>query len=82
MDLLYVLDYRFYRSADGRTHTVWFENAYSALAKLGLAHSMNVGSAYLWLAGDEDDLLWKRLNPTDIDRAGRSDAAQPTPISS
>ncbi len=61
-----------YRSSDGQQHVVWFENSYSMLAKLGVAHGAHIGGAYLWLAGDEDDLLWKRLDPTDIDRAARS----------
>jgi spore germination protein YaaH len=61
-----------YRSSDGQRHVVWFENSYSMLAKLGLAHSAHIGGAYLWLAGDEDDLLWKRLDPKDIDQAARS----------
>lgn len=61
-----------YRSGDGTRHVVWFENSYSMLAKLALAKSMHIGGAYLWLAGDEDDLLWKRLSPKDIEQAARS----------
>jgi spore germination protein YaaH len=53
---------------------VWFENAYSALAKLALAQNMQVGGAYLWLAGDEDDLLWRNLSTSSIARAAKSAA--------
>jgi spore germination protein len=60
-----------YRAADGRRHVVWFENAYSSLAKLALARRLNIGGAYLWLAGDEDDLMWQRLSPSDIDHAAK-----------
>lgn len=61
-----------YRSADGVRHVVWFENSYSILAKLALAQSMHIGGAYLWLAGDEDDLLWKLLSPKHIAQAAKS----------
>jgi spore germination protein len=64
-----------YRSADGANHIVWFENAYSSLAKLALAHQMKIGSAYLWLVGDEDDLLWNRLSDKDVVQAAQN---QPT----
>jgi spore germination protein len=65
-----------YRSADGKRHVVWFENSYSTLAKLALARSMHIGGAYIWLAGDEDDLMWKRLSPKDIDQAEKTAARQ------
>jgi spore germination protein len=61
-----------YRSADGARHVVWFENSYSILAKVALAQSMHIGGAYLWLAGDEDDRLWKRLSPKHIAQAAKS----------
>ena len=60
-----------YRSADGAQHVVWFENAYSTLMKLALARYKKLGGAYLWLAGDEDDLLWQRVSPAAIDAAGK-----------
>ena len=50
-----------YVSSLGKHHTVWFENAYSSSAKIALAKSVGVGGVYLWLAGDEDDLIWGRL---------------------
>ena len=48
-----------YRDADGAERTVWFENAYSVKAKLGLAQRYRLGGVYLWLVGDEDDGLWQ-----------------------
>jgi spore germination protein len=50
-----------YVSAQGWWHTVWFENAYSSSAKIALAKREGLGGVYLWLAGDEDDLIWSRL---------------------
>lgn len=55
-----------YRTADGTQHVVWFENAYSAEIKLALAKYKGIGGAYLWLAGDEDDLLWQWLSASSI----------------
>jgi spore germination protein len=63
-----------YTAAGGAKHVVWFENAYSALAKLALAQNMHVAAAYLWLAGDEDDLLWRSLSASSIARAAKSAA--------
>jgi spore germination protein len=71
-----------YRSADGQKHIVWFENGYSSSAKLGLARSMGIGGAYLWMAGDEDDLLWSRLSAKAIQSAAATatqSAGQVTP---
>lgn len=50
-----------YESAQRQQHTVWFENAYSSSAKIALAKSFKLGGVYLWLVGDEDDLIWSRL---------------------
>jgi spore germination protein YaaH len=65
-----------YRTHDGTQHVVWFENSYSAMAKLALARGMHIHGAYIWLAGDEDDLLWKSLSPGNIDKAAKSASTQ------
>ena len=65
-----------YLSSDGKQHVVWFENAYSSLIKIALARHNKIGGAYLWLAGDEDDLLWKRLSAADIDAVTKQMVAE------
>lgn len=60
-----------YQDSRGVRHVVWFENAYSTMAKLALARNMGVGGVYLWLAGDEDDLMWRNLRASVIDKAAQ-----------
>jgi spore germination protein len=66
-----------YESAKGERHTVWFENAYSSSAKIALAKSVGVGGIYLWLPGDEDDLIWSRLPSV---KSGGESAASALPV--
>jgi spore germination protein YaaH len=54
--------------APDRKEQVWFENAYSVIVKLALARTMHVGAVYLWLAGNEDDLMWRDLSAEAIDQ--------------
>ncbi|KAA9160915.1 peptidoglycan hydrolase [Amycolatopsis acidicola] len=42
-------------------HELWFENAYSASAKLDLAREFRIGGVFLWMFGPEDDLIWAKL---------------------
>jgi spore germination protein len=67
-----------YVSAQGQRHTVWFENAYSSSAKIALARKDGVGGVYLWLAGDEDDLIWKQLPSLESEPASSTSAVPTT----
>lgn len=47
--------------AGGLEHTVWFEDATSARAKLELAHRYRLAGVILWQLGEEDPALWGAL---------------------
>jgi len=49
-------------SVDGVDHEVWFENARSVEAKVGLARRHGLGGIALWRLGGEDPSIW-RLGP-------------------
>lgn len=50
-----------YTDDGGTGHTVWFEDARSAAAKLALADRFGLGGVFLWRLGGEDPDLWQRL---------------------
>ncbi len=50
-----------YVDEKGDKHEVWFENKYSILAKIELAHNMGIKGVALWRLGMEDQSLWKML---------------------
>jgi spore germination protein len=45
-------------SAGGTAHTVWFENARSAAAKLDVARRYGIGGVHFWRLGGEDPATW------------------------
>ena len=47
--------------ADSARHTVWFENASSADAKLDVAVWSNIGGVTIWRLGGEDPRTWSSL---------------------
>jgi hypothetical protein len=47
--------------ANGKRHTVWFENAASTDAKLGAMLGHDVGGITLWRLGGEDPATWAAL---------------------
>jgi spore germination protein YaaH len=51
-----------YTDSSGHQHTVWFEDARSARAKFGLAHSAGIGGVYLWMYGNPDPATWAALH--------------------
>jgi spore germination protein len=50
-----------YTDAEGRKHTVWFENAASSRAKFGVAQGAGIAGVYLWMFGYEDAGTWAAL---------------------
>jgi spore germination protein len=50
-----------YADAHGREHTVWYENARSAAAKLDVAKRYGVTHVVLWRLGGEDPGIWAAL---------------------
>jgi len=50
-----------YTDAQGRPHTVWYEDARSLQAKLDLARQYRVGGVVLWRLGGEDPAIWSQL---------------------
>lgn len=53
-----------YTDASGRQHTVWFENARSTQAKLGLARNAGLGGVFLWMGGPAGQDTWAALSAT------------------
>lgn len=51
-----------YTDAGGQQHTVWFENAASSAAKLGVARAEGIRGVYLWLYGSEDIGVWASVH--------------------
>jgi spore germination protein len=51
-----------YTDASGHRHTVWFENAESTAAKLGLAQTAGIGGVYLWMYGNAEPSTWSALH--------------------
>ncbi|CAN5871092.1 hypothetical protein BH24ACI4_BH24ACI4_23730 [soil metagenome] len=51
----------FHYSAQGRGHTVWFENGASTSAKLEAADTCGVGGVTLWRLGGQDPGTWPAL---------------------
>jgi spore germination protein len=51
-----------YTDASGHTHTVWFENAESAQAKLDVTQGAAIAGVYLWMYGSEDPASWSVLH--------------------
>jgi spore germination protein len=51
-----------YTDGSGHKHTVWFENAESAQAKLDIAQGAGIAGVYLWMYGDEDPGTWSVLH--------------------
>jgi len=47
--------------SDGRSHTVWFENAASSTAKFQVAKGSGAAGVYLWMYGYEDPGTWSSL---------------------
>ncbi len=47
-----------YTDRDGRGHEVWYEDATSTQAKLRLAETYGLGSAFFWRLGGEDPATW------------------------
>jgi spore germination protein len=45
----------------GRSHTVWFENAESSMAKFEVAKGSGIAGVYLWMYGYEDPGTWSSL---------------------
>ncbi len=61
----------------GRTHTVWFENAASSIAKFEVAKGSGAAGVYLWMYGYEDPGTWSSLRaalPISGDAASTSPA--------
>jgi spore germination protein len=53
-----------YTDATGHYHQVWFENAASVAAKLGVARNLVIRGVSLWLYGYEDTNVWGALHQT------------------
>jgi spore germination protein len=47
-----------YRDSSGMTHEVWYEDATSVQAKLGLVSQYGLGGAFFWRLGGEDPNIW------------------------
>ena len=41
---------------------MWFENAESTAAKLGLAQTAGIGGVYLWMYGNAEPSTWSALH--------------------
>ncbi|SNR53372.1 Spore germination protein YaaH [Haloechinothrix alba] len=52
-----------YTDGSGREREVWFENAYSAAAKLELVDDYDLGGAFFWRLGYEDTRTWDLIEP-------------------
>jgi spore germination protein YaaH len=50
-----------YQDAMGRQHTVWYEDAVSARAKLGLVSRYGLGGTFFWRLGGEDPQVWRTV---------------------
>lgn len=50
-----------YRDGHGRAHTVWYEDARSLAAKLGVAQRYGLTRVVLWRLGGEDPEIWPAL---------------------
>lgn len=48
-------------TANGVSHTVWFENGYTDAAKIALVGQYHLGGVAIWRLGDEDAHLWTAL---------------------
>jgi spore germination protein len=48
----------------GREHTIWFEDARSIAAKLGLARSHGISGTFFWRLGGEDPQIWPLVRPS------------------
>ncbi|MCY0864318.1 MAG: peptidoglycan-binding protein [Sulfobacillus sp.] len=48
-------------TADGVTHTVWFEDSYSEAFKVALVSQNHLGGVALWDLGEEDSGVWPML---------------------
>lgn len=51
-----------YRDASGTRHEVWFEDAESVSAKLGLVSEYGLGGTFFWRLGGEDSEVWSLAN--------------------
>ena len=49
-------------ASGGITHTVWFGDARSVAAALGVAQSAHLGGVFLWRLGDSDPAVWRVLD--------------------
>lgn len=50
-----------YTGADGRRHTVWFEDAASSRARFQAAREAGIAGVFLWMYGYEDTATWAAL---------------------
>lgn len=48
-------------TANGVSHTVWFENGYTDVQKIALVSQYHLGGVAIWRLGDEDAHLWTAL---------------------
>jgi spore germination protein YaaH len=48
-----------YTDPEGKSHTVWFENAFSIQHKLEVAQMHGVARVYFWRLGGEDPRVWQ-----------------------
>jgi spore germination protein len=50
-----------YTGAQGRPHTVWYEDAHSMKYKLDLGAEYRIAGVFIWVLGGEDPAIWPAL---------------------
>ena len=58
-----------YTDARGRGHEVWFEDAQSVEAKLGLVQKYDLGGVFFWRLGGADERVWTLVQPSEVARS-------------